>query len=303
MSLNQLAANQTAEDFFMVKLAENAVCKNGIPYQKVTLTERGGVSYTINNFNVAIPQEVRVVKATIKADAFNNGISFAMVAWERIDTNDLSIFAPMAQIDIQATWNYVVGKIQALRPGLRNLVSNLIMSNCNAYANLPLSPVGAYARNGGLLEETSFLMAIAESVANIQKLDKDLMIAGAAIYHFGNAFTIDESYNYSSNHILFGESAFLFNTIMNTASQIQNGSDEQAKADLNQEDIKLLAHIALTSTGNTKPVIPEAIALKAIDKMYIEVESSKNALMDIEAGKTTYNNKSLEYKSLYKKAV
>lgn len=303
MSLNQLQANTTAEDYYLVKLAENAVCKNGQPYQRVTLVERGGVSYIINNFNVPITPDAKVIKATVKADNYNGGISLALVAWEKIEANDLSVFAPVAKIDIQAHWNYVVEKISSLRPGLRNLVSNLIMSNCNAYASLPLNPVGAYARYGGLLEETTSLMAIAESVAQIQKLDKDLMIAGAAIYHFGNAFTIDSSYNYSSNHLLFGESAFLFNSIMNIAANIKNGTDEQAKADLNEEDTKLLAHIAITASGSTKPAIPEAIALKGIDMMYLDVELAKNALSDIEGGTTTFNNKSLNYKGLYKAAV
>lgn len=300
MSLNNIVANTTTEDFYLIKLAENALCKNGQPYQKLTLTERGGVSYIINNFNSSIPQEVKVIKATIKADSYNGGISLSMVAWEKIETNDYSIFAPVAQIDIQETWNYVVSKIQSIRPGLRNMVSNLIMSNCNAYASLPLYPIGAYARSGGLLEETSHLISIAESVALIQKLDKDLMIAGAAIYHFGNALTIDQSYNYSANHLLFGEGTLLFNMIMTVAQNIQYGNDEQAKADLNGEDIKLLSHIALTSSGSVKPAVPEAIALRAIDKMYIDVESAKNALSDIECGKTTFNNKSMEYKSLYK---
>lgn len=299
MSLNLLQANQTAEDLFMVKMLENAICKNGQSYQKVTLLEKGGVSHVINNFNVPITQGTKVIKATIKADSYNGGISLSLVTWESVETNDLSLYVPVAQIDIKATWNYVVSKISNLRPGLRELVSHLIMSNSKLYASLPLYPVGAYARSGGLLEETASLIAIAENIAIIQKLDKDLMIAGAAIYHFGNAFTIDDTYNYSSNHLLFGESAFLFNTIMNVATNIKMGNDEQIKADLSDEDIKLIAHIAMTASGTLKPAIPEAIALKAIDKMYVDIECAKNALFEIEGGTTTFNNKS-EFKNLYK---
>ena len=157
---------------------------------------------------------------------------------------------------------------------------SIISENKNPFLTLPLNPTGAFARQSGILEATVKLMAVAETTAGQQGLDRDLLMAAAVLYYNWHFDTIDSGYNQTVADLMYGPSAAAAYKVQMKSMAL--AASEETRREISEEDAMLLGHI-LTARGNAVlPAIPEAAALKHLDRMAQEIDEMNETLADSE---------------------
>lgn len=159
-----------------------------------------------------------------------------------------------------------------------------------------------YRGRGGILEATLKMLESAEAMAGIYKLDRDLMVAGAILYNIGRTSTTDELGNTMPEDVLIGAANLSSEKIFMAKIELlrmygENPDRQQLIGLLKQgENVRLLQHIVLSRYSGLKTAIPEAIILRSLDSITIELDEINEMKREAVPGKVMtnsnlYNNK------------
>lgn len=267
----------------MIKAINTLKTRSGSPYQKVSVRDTEGDEATFLQFDVLLDFEApAIIRATV--ECVQHGASLAMKMKDCVVTDEVGMdaFLPKAHIIPKEGWSAVIQTTKTIRNSLCRVLCAIIAEDKNKFLTLPLNPYGPFARQSGVLEATTKLMALAETAATTStSIDRDLLVTGALLYYIGNLNTIDEGYNFTTVDVMYGPSIAAY-TRVQTKSMELIASSEDAKKDISGEDVMLLSHILAVKSGAVEPAIPEAVILKNLDKMLQETDEMVESIATAE---------------------
>lgn len=182
----------------MVSSVQSAVAVNGNAYRKLSMRDREGCKFSLTCFESPdIPNltEGMVLTAEILKIEKNGDVFTNLCRATENKSLDASYFIAKAEIDVEAYFKGVidlVGKIK--EPNLRYLVKKTIAEVTDGFKTSPLTSGKEYARTAGVLEATSRLLTmVCYTPWNVLGYNKDVMIAGAALYYIGAVGSVEVS--------------------------------------------------------------------------------------------------------------
>lgn len=288
--IKKLEIGKQQEIQLVIKNAEQAITRNGERYQKLLVRDGNDHEAIFFNFSEAIQGNFPlVVKAKVDTSEFRESACSKLLSYELDKDAKPEDFLPKPQVNVKDTLTLIKKKYAAIRPSLKVIAKNVLNVYYKPFCSYPLNRTGSFARSAGILEATAKLVVLAEQTAAVSNLDKDLMVAGALLYYIGNTQTINNSYNYTSDDVLLGNGISAAMIIQTTVNNIMNGTDEQEKGQIVEEDVKLLIHILTSRYRGIPTAIAEASALRHLDALLNETESIKCAQKENEAGTTIFD--------------
>ena len=301
-NIKDLMIGETQEVIALVKSVQAHRSKIGTSYQRVLIRDRYENEAACLLFDQLIPDEniPCVMRLKLNIGTYMDTLSYKIMEFELIHDIPKETFMPKARFNQSEAWNRIVNLSKNLREPLNLIVAFVLQTESNRLINYPMQT--GYRGRGGILEATLKLVESVASMADIYHLDKDLMIAGAILYHIGSTETTDELGNIMPNDVLIGaanianekiviakiELVRMFSNIPERASVVSL---------LNQgEDIRLLQHIVLSRYCGLKTAIPEAIVLRALSGITLELDEINEMKREAVPGKvmtnsSLYNNK------------
>lgn len=283
----------------LIKSINTITMKSGVPYQKVIVRDLDGNECTFTRFDVMLDVDLPMI-AKVKVDCVEYGANLNMKIKECVEVEGYKMeqFLPKAHIDSKESWKYIAKTVKTIRNSLCRVVCAVLAEDKNKFLTIPMNPVGAFARQSGILEATTKLVELAEHTAKLQNLDRDLLIAGAILYYIGNLDTIDEGYNMTPIALMYGAEVTSYTKVQFKAKELIE-NNEEARADIRGEDIMLLSHVLMCKNDKNAPAIPEASVLKYLDTMLQETDRMVETLKTAEP-RTTVNDSTNPNKWLYK---
>lgn len=270
--INDIKVGKMDDIIVMVKSINTLTAKNGNTYQKLVVRDREGVEETFIQFDciLDIPTPI-IMKITVECSEYGANLAFKIK--ESIETDEFTMddFLPKAHVNNKAEWSKIVKATKTIRPSLCRVVCAIIGEDKNRFMAFPLNPTGAFARKSGNIEATSKLMELAEVVAKQNSLDRDLIVSAAILYYNGSLETVDEGYSSTVTNLMFGPAVSGYTKVQLKAAELIAGSEE-ARNEIDSQDIMMLGHILAVRDGHVKPAFPEAAALAQLDKMIQEVD-------------------------------
>lgn len=298
-SLSELESGKDGAIIILVKNIETCKASNGSLYQKLAVRDSSGNEMTFMNFNAPVSLSTpAVIQANIRCEEFRQNISVKLTSSAPVNA-DMRAFFPKRQIVPKDCWNSLVEYLKPLRPGLRKIVSAIIMDHKTDFINLPLNPAGAFSRQCGIMEATWKLVQLADVTAKVQNLDHDLMVSAAMLYYMGKVNTVDSGYNYTKDDILTGCGLQVYNMVQMKVRDLMESDDENTKACLEQKDIDLLCHILVSRFKGTQTAIAEAAAMRYLDEIVTSTDEVNGALLNCPSDSIVINNNSRYNHRLY----
>lgn len=250
--IKDIQVGKQDEIIVLIKSISTNKMKSGEPYQKVIVRDRDGREATFIQFDALIGiRPPAVVKARVEAVKYGANVSVKIRKCEKTDACGIGPFLPKPHIEAKEAWHYVVKTVKSLRPRLCRIVCSIISENKEKFLTLPLNPSGAFARQCGILEATVRLMAVAEASAGQHGLDRDLLMAAAALYYSGHFDTVDAGYNNTVTDLMYGPAALACRKAR-MKSMALAASDAGAKDGIPEDDAMTLGHI-LGKGGTPSP--------------------------------------------------
>lgn len=282
-NIREIQTGKMDDIIVLVKSINTVTMKNGAPYQKVIVRDLDGNECTFTQFDVMLDIKLPMIaKVTVDCVEYGANINMKIKELTEAEGYRMDQFLPKTHIDSKESWKHIVRELKTVRNSLSRVVSGVLAEDKNRYMTLPMNPTGAFARQSGILEATEKLVELAETTAKLQGLDKDLMIAGAILYYIGNLDTIDEGYNMTPIALMYGAEVTSYTKVQFKAKELIESS-EDARADINGEDVMLLCHILMCKGGKAVPSIPEANALRYLDTMIQENDQMVEVLRTAES--------------------
>lgn len=209
--IKDIQVGKQDEIIVLIKSISTNKMKSGEPYQKVIVRDRDGREATFIQFDALIGiKPPAIVKARVEAVKYGANVSIKIRKCEKTD----------------------------------------ISENREKFLTLPLNPSGAFARQGGILEATVKLMAVAS--AGQHGLDRDLLMAAAALYYSGHFDTVDAGYNNTVTYLMYGPAALACHKAR-MKSMALAASDAGAKDGIPEDDAMTLGHILMARGGTPSP--------------------------------------------------
>lgn len=277
-NLSELKIGETPNVLVMLKAIESAESSNGV-YQKLIVRDKFDHEMTIFNFGgLNIPEKApAVVKMGIMVKEYRGEPSLQFVNFQPVENGKLEDFLPKAYVNYREAWSEIVKPIGQIRPGLKAVVQQVLKVDQSAFLSKALSGNKGFSRRCGILEATLKLMKSAITVSETCGLDKDLMVAGAALYFIGHVDTIDGAFNMTEDDTLLGAGVLAQNKVITQVQALLqlHPKDEELKKELTGKDVKLLSHILLSRSRGLNTAIPEAVALRHLSMVVIECDMMK----------------------------
>lgn len=279
--IKDIQAGKMDDIIVLIKSISTLKMKSGEPYQKVVVRDQDGREATFIQFDAMLSlQPPAVVRARVECVKYGANVSVKIRKCTETGEYGIGAFLPKPHIEVKKSWSYIVKTVKSIKPGLGRIVCSIISENKDKFLTLPLNPAGAFARQSGILEATTKLMALAEVAAKQQNLDRDLLMAAAILYYSGHMDTVDAGYNNTVTDLMYGAAACACHKVQikSVALAVSDG----VKSEISDEDVMMLGHI-LTVKGNiVAPAIPEAATLKYFDRMLQEIDEMNETLANAE---------------------
>lgn len=277
-SIRDITVNRVDDIIVLIKNINVLRTKSGAPYQKILVRDMYGNESSFLQFDIMLTiKPPAIVRATVECAEYGASVAVKMRNCMVTDECSMDAFLPKSHTDPATAWKVIVKYVKTIRNSLSRIVCSIIADDKTKMMVLPLHPMGAFARQSGILEATSKLITLADTEATVQNLDRDLMIAGAILYFNGTVDTIDEGYNYTVSDLMYGPSIAGYSKIQAKSMELIAGS-EDARNDISGEDVMMLCHILAVKSGAVKPVIPEAAALKNLGIMICQVDDMNETI-------------------------
>ena len=282
-NIKELELGQTQAIIALVKSVSTHKAKNGGTYQCVMIRDADQNETACMLWdNFMSPAKMRlpkIMRLTLNISQNNESLSYRLVHYEEEPNVNREPFMPKADFDRQAAWDELVHKTKTLRAPLKQIVAQVLKDAKAAFINLPMKT--GYRGTGGILASTLKLVEACDAVSGIYKMDRDLLVAGAITYYVGKTECTDEMGNILADDVLIGEGALAYKKITLAKLKIEascEGNPEKAailEMLRNEEDVKLLDHIILSRATGVKTAIPEAILLRALSAVTVDLKEAE----------------------------
>lgn len=297
-NIQSIPVGRLDEIIVLIKAINELKTKSGAPYQKIIVRDMDGNEASFLKFDILTQiQPPAIAKMSVECVEYGASLAFKVKDCAITDEVGLDEFLPKAHIEPKDGWGQVIKLTKTIRNSLCRVVCAILTNDKNKLMTLPLNATGAFARQSGNLEATIKLATLADATAKQQGLDRDLMVTAALLYYNGNLDTLDEGYMNTVADLMYGPSITGYTKVqMKSAELIANNED--ARNEINGEDIMLLSHILAVKGGSVEPVIPEAVAMKQLDIMIQQVDDMYERIAVAETPITVdeYNTNNRVYK-------
>lgn len=285
--IKKLEIGKQQEIQVLIKNVEVATSRLGEKYQKVFVRDKNDHEAIFFNFKAPIEGNFpMVVNAKVDTSDYREAACSKFMDYKIDNKEKADAFLPKPQVNYKELIAQLGKWQKAMRPSLRMITKEILNENYNAFAFYPFSKSGIFARTCGILEATWKLTTIAEKTAAVTGLDKDLILSGAMLYYIGKTQTINNSYDYTEDDVLFGDGLSAAVMVQLKVKEIMDreGSEEEKKIIEETKDIKLLTHILASRSKGVLTAIPEANALRYLDMMVCDTEAMKYIQKDESSG-------------------
>lgn len=281
------------DSLFMVKQQTVAVSTNGSKYLSLTLQDNSGTldgkMWSIGDSDIDITQAGNVIRVYGQMQNYKGHPQLRIneVDSAAISEKELERFIPKAPCDLDALKKRLEEYISMIQDeGLRNLTSNLIHANYDAYTRYPAAVTVHHAYYGGLMFHS---MSICAMAIQVQKrypyLSLDYLISASLLHDIGKVKEL--SGFMVVNYTLEG----------NLIGHISLGSmmiyEEGLKEKLDEEKLTVLLHMVLAHHGEyefgspKKPMTREAYVLHVLDDLDAKMECLRASYDQTEEGNFT----------------
>lgn len=289
MNLKELLPGTSGEITVLIRSMSRLAARNNSAYQKVVMRDTAGNEASALCFDRLLPadQSPLIIHCMVENQEGVGGIKIKK--WDLIETPDqnLAHFLPKNHVNPKACWSRYLDKLKELRPGMQKIVSTIYLKNKTKLMQYPLNESGAFSRRCGTVEATVKLVAMAEKAADVQGLDKPLIVAGALLYHIECLDLLTPSFSLTGNAVLVSPGVSAYHQMLNAVEEVKREESNSGQDSvLDAQDIELLGHILLSWYGGIYPAIPEAACLRLLDSMLIQSDEMMTALQNAEPGTT-----------------
>ncbi len=245
-------------------------------YQRFYIKDTEGDEIKATSFLERTDFELPTVKKlTIVAEEYKKNKAYRVIAIADSDVEE-SKFKPEIRVS-KEDYKKFLSKLEGLRENLKNIVYGVINRDKD-FLTVPLNPAGEEFSNPcGMLEATLKLVKLCETYPD-DTLDKQLMIAAAALYFIGASNYITKDGEKTKNYHLLGPTYGLIQKFDRTMAMLKKEGKE-----VDSKDTTLLLHILL-GANDINPSIPEAICVQKLAKTVTETEKAVKALAFVEEG-------------------
>ena len=295
MLFEEIEIGKTGQIELLLKGIQELVAKNGEPYQTFTCQDTSGNIKKIQNFkkllNVAEVKLPLVISVNLRADLYMGQKTFLLQSLEngKLKVED---FLPKSQVNPRVTWGEIIKLIKTIKDDeLRNFVCQVLENNKEKFKIMPLNKV-AYNRTNGIMEATYKLMKISDAISKeLSFLDREILVAAAAIFYVGQVNATDENQEYTENDVLLGPGVLSLQEIIKV--------EQSFKGNIDPSVVTLLKHLMIARNRGHYAAIPEAIALLYLDSLIQETEEVQNLVSTL--GDNGYIERYYQHRSrLYK---
>lgn len=287
MNLKELLPGTSGEMTVLVRSMSRMAARNNSAYQKIVMRDTAGNEASALCFDNLLPadQSPLIIHCMIENQEGIGGIKIKK--WDLVETpiQNLIHFLPKNHVTPKACWSRYLDKLKELRPGMQKVVSTIYLKNKAKLMQYPLNESGAFSRRCGAAEATVKLVAMAEKAADVQGLDKPLMVAGALLYHIECLDLLTPSFGTAGKAALISPGISAYHQLLNAVEEVRLFEEKEEKeSSIEAQDIELLGHILLSRQGGIYPAIPEAACLRLLDSMLIQSDEMMTALTNTEPG-------------------
>lgn len=287
MNIKDIPIGESGDVILLIKSITEANGKNG-KYQKVQVRDLSGTEFKMNHFNNLLVYDTPcIANAKIECVNFNGRAAYNLGECKPCKDEKISMddFAPKGTADLTECWNDIASVLYKLPEGLKYLACKTI-GDVSAFRKAPISAMGQYARQGGMIEATSKLIKLAGETAKNCNLNTDIMLAGASIYYVGYLDCVKE-FTETKENVLYTAGILGYTRFENAVKSLTESEDEKvvkACAELRESDVDALGHILLSGFKGIPACTKEAVALRYLAAMLEELDAAASAEATIESG-------------------
>lgn len=285
-NLTELVRGETQKVEVLVKDITNTACKNGSFCQRITVRDMQEHEVVFMNFgeNVNFTANT-IVDFTVETKEYKGKDVHNIIKYEIAEKQNPLNYLPKAHISIHDEWEKFLEYYKSIeKPGLKKLVGQIISENKKAFAAKPLHAEGPFSRIGGILEATVQLLRLASCSVETLGLNRDLTIASAILYYIGNIDLTNQTFVASEDDVLIGESLSIAKKIFIAEMKIRTDEDPVTEEMLTENEVKMIVHIVSSRFSGNYSAIPEAHALRYLDKIVQKNDEIKELIKDAAPG-------------------
>jgi len=289
--IRELKPGESVTIFFVVRKKELKTKKDKSPYLLLELGDSSGripatlwedVKKTYDAIQVG---DIVKVKGTVMTYKDSRQISVEKIRKAQTsDEVDKKEFIQKGKLDIDALTQDLTETIESVKnPFLQHLLKRVFNDPwwSNRFKEAPGGKLWHHAYLGGLLEHTTAVAEICETMARLYPTaNRDLLLTGALLHDIGKI----EEYRYDQGFIEYTDEGRLWGHISIGAQRIRAILEEFEKGEGFPPELKKhLLHLVLSHQGELEhgsPVVP--MTLEAMILYYAdEADSKANALVHI----------------------
>ena len=291
--LRKLEAHKRFEGNFLVLSKEVPLNRNGEPYLSMELADRTGsleakmwdnVSTVADRFGTHDIVHVRGKVQDYSKRRQIIGHRLQAVPRDEVSPGD---FVPHTEYDVETMYAQILSTIDEFsNRNLRALMRSIFRDDEFAvrYKRSPAAKKNHHAKVGGLLEHVSTLVRLAKAVGSVYaEIDTDLLVCGALLHDVGKVFELgsSRSFDYTDDGRLLGHIAMGSEWVSRKCDEIDSFPPRLKSLVLHL----ILSHHGKKEFGSpVEPMIPEALALHAIDDLDARLEMMRTARIETSDG-------------------
>lgn len=299
MDLHALESGQLLTDeVFLVTQAKLGVDRRGQNYYTLTLNDESGTEIEGKIWSDNIGPEVvpgNGIEVLARVDEYRGQKQLNIQRYTVLpaDEYDLSAYVRTTDIDVDRAFETLFDweGDEFENPYLRRLMAELHDNNgfASAFKTSPAASFHHHNYQGGLVEHTLEVWNLADRISDLysDRLDRDLLLAGAALHDIGKI----NCYSLTAGVSERTEAGELLDHLFISASMASNLWDSVVKPELDEDETgeatrckTLLLHVILSHHGKQEwgspvlPRTPEAVLLHYCDVLSASMHKCFHAL-------------------------
>lgn len=289
--VSKFREDQQVNDVFLVRQKQIAAGRTGRNYLRITLGDRSGqiearvwegaeeigarfsqgdpvfVTGLVNSYQGVLQIKATYVEKLDQADA------------SKLDWRD---FLPCSERPASEMWAELGALLDTIRePALARLVDAFRgdMSFVEAFTFAPAAKAMHHAYVGGLLEHTLGCVKLADRLAPLYRLHRDLLLTGAFLHDIGKTKELDarSGFDYTDEGKLLGHIVTGILMLRERVAELKTFPDDVL---LHLEHLILSHHGEMEWGSPKRPKTLEALALHAIDNMDAKLTAADKSIRD-----------------------
>lgn len=313
-NIKTLQEHETAQDFFMIKLAEIKLTKAGKEYLDFVLCDKtgeiNGKKWDMEDEDKKLIKQVKVgdlVKVRGSINIWGMEKQLRITKWRKAIPNDnlkQEDYIRAAPENSEKMFRFIFSKAEEIEDSdLRMLSTEILKRNKDKLIYYPAATRNHHALYGGLLYHMKRMLMAGEALCQVyENLDRSLVSAGVILHDMeklreieANEMGLAEKYTFEGNmlgHLVLGVREL-------EKYMTELGFDEEKKI---MVEHMILAHHYEPEFGSPKrPMFPEAELLHYLDVLDARMYDMEEVLKDVPSGEFSDKVWILHNRMLYKR--